>query len=334
MSVTDSPRLTAPPFVPHRWLGNGHAMTIYAWARARQFPALPAPEARVIRVAKDTQVMAHCYWQPERSRRPTIMALHGLEGSSEAHYMRGIADKAWRRGWNAVLLNQRNCGGTERLTPGLYHSGLTDDPRAVIRALVADEGLRAFALIGYSLGGNVTLKLAGELADHPDLPVRAVAAVSPTIDLERCVRAIERRVNLAYEWNFVRHLKARMRRKAAFWPGAFDLSPLDRIWTIRAFDEIYTAPHHRFAGASDYYHRASAIRVTDRIRIPALILTAMDDPFVPAAQFDDPAVADNRWIARRIEHDGGHCGFVGAAGGDDGYWAESRAMEFLASALT
>jgi len=334
MSVADALRVTPSPFVPRRWLENGHAMTIFAWARARSFPALPVPETRLIRVSPDTQVLAHCYWQPERSRRPTLMALHGLEGSSEAHYMRGLADKAWRRGWNAVLLNQRNCGGTEKLTPGLYHSGLTDDPRAVIRALVADEHLGVFGLVGYSLGGNVTMKLAGELADHPDVPLRAAVAVSPTIDLERCVRAIERRVNLAYEWNFVRHLKARMRRKAEFWPNAFDLSKLDGIWTIRAFDEIYTAPYHGFAGASDYYHRASAIRVIDRIRIPALILTAQDDPFVPAAQFDEPAVAGNTSIVRRIERDGGHCGFISVANGDDGYWAESQAVEFLASALT
>ena len=213
MSVTDAPRVTTPPFVPLRWLENGHVMTVFAWARGRQFPSLPAPEARLIRVSPDTQVLAQCYWQAERSRRPTLMALHGLEGSSEAHYMRGLADKAWRRGWNAVLLNQRNCGGTEPLTPGLYHSGLTEDPRLVIRALADDEGLRSFGVVGYSLGGNVTMKLAGELADHPDLPVRAVVAVSPTIDLERCVRAIERRVNIAYEWNFVRHLKARMRAR-------------------------------------------------------------------------------------------------------------------------
>ena len=320
-------------FVPRPRLRHGHLMTVFCWAARRRF-SLPEPEARLIQVTPDTQVLAHCYWQSERSRRPTLLALHGLEGSSEAHYMRGLADKAWQRGWNAVLLNQRNCGGTEKLTPGLYHSGLTDDPRAVIRALVADDRLGAFGLVGYSLGGNVTMKLAGELADHPDLPVRAAVAVSPTIDLDRCVRAIERRVNLAYEWNFVRHLKARMRRKAAFWPDAFDLTHLDRIGTIRAFDEIYTAPFHGFAGASDYYHRASAIRVIDRIRVPALILTAEDDPFVPAAQFADPAVAGNRWIVRRVERDGGHCGFIGAANGDDEYWAESQAVAFLASALT
>jgi hypothetical protein len=309
-------------------------MTVYAWGRPRKFPALPPAEPRLIRVTPDTQVLLHCYWQPDRSSRPTILALHGLEGSSDAHYMRGLADKAWRRGWNAVLLNQRNCGGTEQLTPGLYHSGLTDDPRAVLRALAASERLPAFGIVGYSLGGNLAIKLAGELADHPDLPIRAVAAVSPTIEFDTCVRAIERRVNLAYEWNFVRHLKARMRRKAACWPDAFDLGALDRIRTIREFDEVYTAPYHGFNGASDYYHRASSMRVVDRIRIPTLVITAEDDPFVPPAQFREPAIAANVSITRRIERDGGHCGFVTAeTSGDDGYWAEARAIEFLSSAM-
>ncbi|MFI5177943.1 MAG: YheT family hydrolase [Vicinamibacterales bacterium] len=333
MTATALPRAARPPFVPRRWLDNGHLMTIFAWARARRFPALPAPEARLVRVTPDTEVLAHCYWQADRARHPTLLALHGLEGSSEAHYMRGLADKAWRRGWNAVLLNQRNCGGTEHLTPGLYHSGLTDDPRAVMRSLMANDRLPSFGVVGYSLGGNVTMKLAGELADHPDLPVRAVVAVSPTIDLDRCVHAIERRANYPYEWNFVRHLKARMRRKVALWPGGFDLRPLGRIWTIRAFDEVYTAPYHGFTGATDYYHRASAMRVVDRIRIPALVISAMDDPFVPPAQFDTPEVAANPLITRRIERHGGHCGFVGEPGaGTDGYWAEAGAIEFLTSA--
>ena len=119
------------PFIPRRLLRNGHVMTLYAWAHRREFPRLPSPEARCFRVLDDTQVLAHCYFQLDRSSRPTLLGLHGLESSSDAHYMRGLADKAFARGWNAVLLNQRNCGGTEHLTPRLYHSGLTDDVRAV-----------------------------------------------------------------------------------------------------------------------------------------------------------------------------------------------------------
>ncbi len=329
-------RAFAPsPFVPGRGLRNGHVMTVFAWAKTRAFPALPAPEDRLFRVAPDSQVLARCYWQPERAGRPTLVALHGLEGSSDVRYMRGLADKAWRRGWNAVLLNQRNCGGTEHLTPTLYHSGLTDDPRAVIRSIVAHDRVGAIGVVGYSLGGNLTMKLAGELRDTPDVPVRAVAAVCPTIDLERCVRAIERPVNLPYQWHFVRNLRARMRRKATCFPHAFDLSRLDRIWTIRAFDDAYTAPSHGFGDAANYYYQASAMRVVDRIEIPTLILAAADDPFVPPAQFAEPAVRDNRHIQAVVPHHGGHCAFVSLTRpGEDAFWAEHTAIEFLARSFS
>jgi predicted alpha/beta-fold hydrolase len=327
--------VNAVPFVPGRGLSNGHVMTVFAWAKARTFPALPDPESRLFRVAPDSQVLARCYWQPDRAGRPTLVALHGLEGSSDVRYMRGLADKAWRRGWNAVLLNQRNCGGTEHLTPTLYHSGLTDDPRAVIRAIVADDRVGDIGVVGYSLGGNLTMKLAGELHAFPDLPVRAAVAVCPTIDLDRCVRAIERPVNLPYQLHFVRNLRQRMRRKATAWPDAFDLSRLNRIWTIRAFDDAYTAPSHGFGDAANYYSRASAMRVVDRIRIPSLILAAGDDPFVPPAQFHEPVVRDNPHIQVMVPARGGHCAFVAwTKPGEDAFWAESTAVEFLARAFT
>src|SRR4051812_9267245 len=114
-------------------------MTVYAWARPRKFPGLPQPEDRLFQVTADTQVLAHCFWQEDRGAHPLIIALHGLEGSSAAHYMRGVARKGLDAGFNVLLLNQRNCGGTEHLGPGLYHSGLTDDADYVIRSVTASE---------------------------------------------------------------------------------------------------------------------------------------------------------------------------------------------------
>jgi predicted alpha/beta-fold hydrolase len=167
------------------------------------------------------------------------------------------------------------------------------------------------------------------------LNVAGVVAVSPTIDLDLCVRAIDQHRNVVYHWNFVRNLKARLRRKAAAWPGTFNLDRLSRIWTIRTFDDVYTAPLNGFKGAEDYYYRASALRVAAQVKIPLLILTAADDPFVPASQFDDPAVRNNPNITVRVERHGGHCGFVGqSAEGRDLYWAETTAIEFLAGALS
>jgi len=183
---------------------------------------------------------------------------------------------------------------------------------------------------GYSLGGNLALKLAGELGAAAPPALRAVAAVSPILEISLCVHALERPENFLYEWNFVRELKNRMRRKDRFWPGRFDLSRLGSIRTVRDFDEVYTAPYFGFRDAEDYYHRASAMRVVDRIRRPALVITAEDDPFVPAAPFRDPAVTGNRHIDLRICTHGGHCGFIAArSSDDDGYWAESRVLDFV-----
>jgi predicted alpha/beta-fold hydrolase len=329
----DHPALPAAYIPSRRWAG-GHVMTVYTWARRRAFPRLPEPEAREFRVAPDTRVLAHCYWQPERAARGTVLALHGLEGSSQAHYMRGIADKAYARGHNVVLLNQRNCGGTEAWCEGLYHSGLTADPAAVMRELIASERLRAIGIVGYSLGGNLSVKLAGECGGDGPPELKAVCAVSPTLDLAACVRALERRSNVAYQFNFVRNLRGRMRRKAALWPGRYDLGPLARVWTVRAFDEAYTAPHHGFRDAADYYHRASALRVAHRIRVPTLIVASDNDPFVPQEQFRDPAITANPHISVVITRDGGHCGFVAESPqGYDGYWAEEVAVGFVSRFL-
>ena len=249
--------------------------------------------------------------------------------------MGGVAHKAWASGWNVVRLNQRNCGGTEHLSRGLYHSGLTHDPLFVMRELIERDGMRSIAVAGYSLGGNLTLKLAGELGDSAPPELTAVCAVSPTMDLARCVAALGRRANFVYQWNFVRNLKARMRRKARIFPGAFSLEALRRIWTVRHFDEAYTAPHHGFRDADDYYHRASALRVIDRIRVPALILTAEDDPFVPVAPFRDPAVTGNPHITVVITSHGGHCAYLEARDESyDGYWAEREIVRFIETHAT
>ena len=308
---------------------GGHKQTLYAWARPRRFPRLPSPVPRYFDVAPDARILAHCHWHPAPQQHPTLMLLHGLEGSSLAHYICGISDKAWAAGWNVVRINQRNCGNTEHLSRGLYHSGLTHDPLFVMRELIEVDGIRALAIAGYSLGGNLTLKLAGELGDTPPPELKAVMAVSPTLDLANCVEALERRSNIAYQFNFVRNLKARMRRKAAAIPDAFSLGALRRVWTVRQFDEAYTAPHHGFRDAADYYHRASALRVVDRIRVPALILTAADDPFVPVEPFSDPALTGNAHVTVVITPHGGHCAFVERAEGDyDGYWAEREVVRF------
>jgi len=317
-------------FEPRHSLRNGHWMTLYSWGNPRYFPRLPAPTIRYFDVAPATRVVADCHWQERPWERVTLIALHGLNGSSGAHYMRGLAAKAFAVGMNVVRLNQRNCGDTEHLAEGLFHSGLTADAAHVIQELAHVDGLRAMAVAGYSLGGNLALKLAGEYGPWAPEALVAIAAVSPIIEIEACTRALERPDNVLYQWNFVRDLKRRMRRKERFHPGRFDLTKLNTVKTVREFDEAYTAPYFGFRSAEDYYHRASAMRVIDRVRVPTLVITAEDDPFVPSQPFADPKVTGNLHIDLRISAHGGHCGFVGARSAeDDGYWAEKQIVEFV-----
>ena len=320
-------------FMPRPSLTGGHRMTLYSWGNPRYFPRLPKPSRRYFDVAPRTRVAADCHWHEDRQARLTLVALHGLNGSSDAHYMRGLAAKAFERGMNVVRLNQRNCGDTEQLSEGLFHSGLTADAAHVIHELTVVDGLRAFAAAGYSLGGNLALKLAGEYGAHAPAELVAVAAVSPIIEIGECTRALERPENWIYQWNFVRDLKRRIRRKDRWHPGGFDLSRLDAVKTVREFDEVYTAPYFGFRNAEDYSHRASAMRVIDRVSVPALVITSEDDPFVPSQPFRDPKVTRNPHIDLRISAHGGHCGFVGPKSGeDDGYWAENQIVDFVNAA--
>jgi uncharacterized protein len=305
-------------------------MTLYSWGNPRYFPTLPPPSRRYFDVDADSRVAADCHWQPRAWEHPTLIALHGLNGSSDAHYMRGLAAKAFGRGLNVVRLNQRNCGGTEPLSVGLFHSGLTADAAHVVHELGEIDGLPAIAIAGYSLGGNVALKLAAEYGTHAPRTLRAIAAVSPIIEIADCVRALERPGNALYQWNFVRDLKRRIRRKERLRSGHFNLERLAAIRTVREFDDAYTAPYFGFRSAEDYYYRASSLRIIDRIALPTLVITAEDDPFVPSQPFYDPKLRGNSHIHLQVCEHGGHCGFVGpSSGSDDGYWAENQIVDFV-----
>jgi len=320
-------------FVPRAFLRGGHAQTLAAALLPRRH-ALPPAEARLFNVeagAADVQVLCHCHWQAERRQAATLVLLHGLEGSSDAQYVLGTADKAWAAGMNVIRMNMRNCGGTERLAPTLYHSGLSADLDAVVRELIASDKLPRIFLAGFSMGGNITLKLAGEWGGEAPAEVRAVAAVSPAVDLAACADALHRPGNRLYEWNFLRGLKRRLRAKARLFPGRYETRGLARLGSVRDFDDRVTARYCGFAGADDYYFRSSAARVLERIARPTLILHSLDDPFVPLTPETRAKLLGNPRIRLIETGGGGHCGFLAAANGYDGRWAERRVVEFFSA---
>ena len=315
-------------FEPHPLLRNPHAQTVAFALWPRRFPRLPRSTSREFEVEPGTRIRGEGHWQPRPQDRPTLVLVHGLEGSSESAYMLGLAERAFVAGWNAVRLNQRNCGGTESLTPTLYHSGRSDDFRAVLSELIERDHLREIFFAGYSMGGNLVLKMAGELASGAPRELRGVAGVCPSLDLAACVDALGLPRNFLYEARFVSGLKARMRRKVKLYPGKYDISGLPRVRTVREFDDVMTARYCGFRDAADYYARSSAARVVGAIRVPTLVLTAQDDPFVPCEGFSAPALTENAHITLVAPKHGGHCAFISRCRGDERFWAEARVMEF------
>jgi predicted alpha/beta-fold hydrolase len=329
----------ATDFLPRRFLSNGHLQTI-AGNYLSRVDDLPIAEAQLVEVSPATenqiasQVLCKCHWQPEnvRAMRPTTIIVHGLEGSSDSQYVIGNSNKLWRAGCNIVRMNMRNCGGTEALSPTLYHSGLSNDVLAVMNFFVARYGLQSVSLIGYSMGGNLVLKLAGELGTRAPAVLHSVIGVSPAVDLQPSADALHLPQNRLYELKFLNNLLRRFRRKAMLFPRAYDRNRAAGIRSLREFDDRITALYSGFSGADDYYNRAAAARVLDRIAVPALILHALDDPFIRlTAETREKIHANSNVLLIESAH-GGHCAFLAQPDqttGYDGYWAEHTLLRFL-----
>jgi predicted alpha/beta-fold hydrolase len=322
------------PFEPHPLLRNPHAQTLAATFWPRRFPRLPRSVAHEFEAEPGTRIRGQCHWQAAPRECPTLVLVHGLEGSSQSGYMLGLAERAFATGWNAVRLNQRNCGGTESLTPTLYNSGLSGDYRAVLAELIERDSLPEIFFAGYSMGGNLVLKMAGEFAGNAPRQLLAVAGVCPSVDLSVCADAVGLPRNFIYQEHFVRNLKNRMRRKAKLFPGKFDLRPMAGVRTLRDFDDTITAKYCGFRDAVDYYARSSALRVAADIRVPTLIVTAQDDPFVPFESFSKPALASNPHIRLAAPEHGGHCAFISRCAGDERFWAEACLLDFFATRVS
>jgi predicted alpha/beta-fold hydrolase len=257
-----------------------------------------------------------------------IVIVHGLEGSCDSNYCRGIAAKAWARGFHAIRLNQRNCGGTERLTPTLYNSGLSGDYRAVLMELI-EEGFEKIFFVGYSMGGNLVTKMAGELGEGAPKELKGVATVCPALDLSRCADALELRENYLYQRHFVQGLLGRYQRKAELFPSRYAPNGFGPIRTVREFDDAITAPAFGFKDAEEYYESAGAKRLIENVRVPLLMITAQDDPFVPYVSFLAARVAENSSVEFMAPEHGGHCGFISKFAAEERFWAEARIVEWI-----
>jgi hypothetical protein len=232
-------------------------------------------------------------------------------------------------GFNVVRLNMRNCGHTEHLTPTLYNSGLSGDLRAVVRELIERDRLTHIFLVGFSMSGNMALKLAGEDGDATPRELSGICAVSPSVDLSTCADAIEQRGNWLYQRSFIRSLRRRIRQKQRLYPDLYDASDLHLVRTVRDFDNRYTALDAGYRDAADYYERASALPLVRHIRTPTLIIHAQDDPFIPFHPLRHPTVSENPYILLLAPSHGGHVGFVAAdSSGEDRFWAENRVAQF------
>lgn len=325
------------PFSSRRWLRSGHLQTLAGNFLPRKL-TLPEPESLLVEVDGPvagygpSYVLCHCHWQPEevRSKRLTLILIHGLEGSSKSKYMIGNTARALAAGFNVVRMNMRSCGGTDEICPTIYHSGRSGDVAAVLRKIVEMHHLESVALVGYSMGGNLVFKFAGESAAALPPQLKALVGVSPLMDLAVSSAALHERRNRVYEWHFLRNMIARVRRRMALYPRIYGDAEIDQIRTMRLFDDHIVARYGGFAGADDYYAKVASSPYASRLSVPTLILHSVDDPFIRLLPGTRDALIANPHVKYVETERGGHCAFLEeTSNGDDGRWAERTLLGFL-----
>jgi predicted alpha/beta-fold hydrolase len=317
------------PFVAPLWLRSTHLQTLGAaiplWAPPRSFRPAEVEPLR-FPLPPGGALHACAWWQRRERPGPAAIVVHGVGGSSESRYVVRAAVSLYRAGWNVVRLDLRGAGRSIPDAPHLYHAGLTEDLRVAVDRVASRPQVDTIALVGFSLGGSVVLRHAGEVSSSPGA-LRAVVAISAPLDLVQVTRAIERLRSLPYHLYVLRHLVGTARAFACAHPARarYDVAALGALRSIRAYDGNVIAPMHGFSSAEDYYERASAGPVIERIRLPALLVHAEDDPMVPADTVRAwlpraPPALEQAWTQR-----GGHVGWF--AGLDEASWVDTWAMD-------
>lgn len=338
MTVQTHSALDLSEFIPRRWLRNGHLQTLAGNFLPRRLQ-LPEPEPLLVEVEGPTdgygpsQVLCHCHWQPQdvRRRRLTVVLVHGLEGSSNSQYIVGNTARALAAGLNVVRMNMRSCGGTDHLSPTIYHSGRSGDIGRVFAAIIEQQQLEAVALVGYSMGGNLVLRWAGEVGNAFPEQLKAVVGISPLMDLAPSSAALHRPSNRVYEWHFLRAMTARVRRRKTMYPRIYGEARLGRIRSMRDFDDEIVARYGGFRDAEDYYAKVASSVYAGALRVPTLIVHALDDPFIRMLPVTREALLGNPHVTLVETQHGGHCAFLAPAADteDDGRWAEQTLLRFV-----
>jgi predicted alpha/beta-fold hydrolase len=317
-------------FSPAWWIPGPHAQTLWAQFLRRRLD----PELISERLPTDDGDHVELYHHEVAPDRPRLLLLHGLEGSHRSHYIGGLVRQAENRGWNSSVLVFRGCGPRMNAAPRLYHSGETSDLALAVRTFVERAPHLPLLLAGVSLGGNVLLKFLGEAGSRAPRQIRAAATVSVPYDLEEGAKHLRHGFARVYDRHFLRSLRRKAQLKLGQYPGLFDSRKLAAARSIHEFDDAVTAPVHGFSGAHDYYSKSSAIGFLPEIRVPTLLLSAEDDPFLPASVLSRvrDVAARNPEIQIEFTTHGGHAGFIaGRTPFRPAYWAEDRLMRFFDS---
>lgn len=312
------------PFDP--FFKNAHLATLaaYFWKRPDSERRWPVKSVQY-QTEPDVQVLVLSQ-RPEGEPRGELVLVHGLEGSSNAAYMRSMAYAALEAGYATHRMNFRSCGGSESLALTNYHSGQTSDVLHVIKERKRASGLPIF-LAGYSLGGNVSLKLAGELGESGSNLLTGVCAVSTPIDLASCAQALGRFENYIYRDRFLACLTDKIRRRSQQAPHLYNPEHLKNVRTMYDFDDYYTAPMFGFGTADNYYKTQSSNQYLERIRVPTLVITAKNDPLIPFHVYDHPAFEENPYLRLIATEHGGHLGFV--ARRQPRFWLDVVVMNWM-----
>ena len=319
-----------PPFRPAWYCRGRHLQSVWGYF-LRKHPRIPWRRERWD--TPDGDFLDIDFFGADEPDAPTLLLLHGLEGSTDSHYVRGAAARAHSLGWRTLALNYRSCSGEQNLKPKFYHCGETGD-LGFVAGRILERFTGPIVIAGFSLGGNVLLKWLGESGDKVSARIRGAACISPSLKPAACAKLLDSVRNYFFRWHLLGSMKEKAERFSKMHPGLIDIDEVRRTRTFHHFDRLVIAPLYGFGDELDYYEKADASPYLSEIQVKTLILAAEDDPIVPPHVFPHEQVAGSEWLSGNLVKNGGHVGFVsGRNPRSPEYWAEEQALEFLENCL-